>query len=143
MVRLERALDVCLERLKARCSKLCPEGDMSETDDVDSLASGSYGRISMNIPSFSRSRVVRFGGEEKEVESLLRRLTKSEEENRTLRRKVDDLQNLLGQSGDRKCVDEKKSEDSDPKTELSEGGVWNLVRRLNFDDDPSPGQEPS
>ena len=139
MLRLETALDECLENLKTQCRNLSPESDMTDLDDVDSLASGhsSFGRIGMDIPSV-RNRVVRFGKQDKDVENLRRQLVKAEEENRVLLHQVEELKNMLAKLGDKKFNEEEnKSEDKDQIVDMTEGGVWNLVRRLNFTDSGS------
>jgi hypothetical protein len=128
MIRLEKALDECLEHLKSRCQKLHPDTDMSETDDLDSIASGSVGVGTLSL----RNRVVRFGGQEREVERLRQKLTRKEQENVDLRQQVTELKRILGHDDEiHPNGEEKKVED---KVELSEGGVWNLVRKLNFSD---------
>jgi hypothetical protein len=132
MIRLEKALDECLEHLKSRCQQLHPDTDMSETDDLDSIASGSLGVGTLSL----RNRVVRFGGQEREVERLRQKLTRVEQENLALQQQVTELKRMLGhddevqQNGEKKKVEDKDAS----RVELSEGGVWNLVRKLNFSD---------
>ena len=107
---------------------------MSETDDLDSIASGSF------VPRASmRTRVVRFAGQEREVQRLREKLSKAENENSVLRQQVRELSRLLGRDVP-EMDEEKKADEKDSKGqefELSEGGVWNLVRRLNFHDSDS------
>ncbi|CAJ1941726.1 unnamed protein product [Cylindrotheca closterium] len=70
MIRLEKSLDECLDNLKVRCSKLHVEIDMSDTDDLDSIASSS---ASLNAISLRRSSV-RFG-HHSEIERLKKKLS--------------------------------------------------------------------
>ena len=107
---------------------------MSDTDDLDSIASGSFA-----VRSGLKTRVVRFAGQEREVERLREKLTKAEKENSLLRQQVRELSRLLGRDVP-EIGEEKKADEKDLKGagfELSEGGVWNPVRRLNFHDSDS------
>jgi hypothetical protein len=125
MIRLENSLDECLDRLKERCRELHPETDLNENDDLDSIGSSS-----MSVPSNPR-RVVRFAGQERDVAHLRRKLSKVETDNMALRRHVMQLQALLRKNDvDGLTGGEEMNDHSN--LPLSEGGVWNLVHRLNF-----------
>jgi regulator of replication initiation timing len=107
---------------------LRPDTDLSDTDDLDSIASGST-----SINTFgARKSIVRFVGHHREVERLKEKVSKLERENRGLRQKVEELENILGHNDeDQKNEEEKKTEEELAKTlELTEGGVWNL-RKLD------------
>jgi hypothetical protein len=136
MVRLEKGLDECLERLKERCQKLRPELDVYADDDLDSIASSTRGSVSMTTAS---GRVVRFGSQEGAVERLRKKLASTEQESASLKQQVKELQALLGllpeaMKNQENSEEEKKLDDKeqDHRIPLSEGGVWNLVRQLNF-----------
>jgi hypothetical protein len=119
MIRLEKSLDVCLERLKGRCSQLNVDADMSETDDLDSIASGSIRSI------------VRFAGHHREVERLTQKLSKLEVENRDLRQQVRELETLPrrknkggGVDGEEKKTEEEKvQKEGQARPEVSEGRI--------------------
>jgi hypothetical protein len=139
MIRLETALDECLERLKNRCHQLYSDFDMSESDDLDSIASNG---VNLNRASFS-NRVVRFAGQDREVERAREKLAKAEEEILSLRTQVRELKSHLGQDVDtRQLGEEKKTDEKDGESalNLSEGGVWNLVQQLNFTEKTDSGQ---
>jgi septal ring factor EnvC (AmiA/AmiB activator) len=135
MVRLEKGLDECLERLKERCQKLHPEVDVYADDDLDSIASSTRGSISMATAS---DRVVRFGSQERAVEHLRNKLARTEQESASLKRQVKELQAQLGllpEAVKKQENSEKEMKLEDKEREqvpLPEGGVWNLVRQLNF-----------
>jgi hypothetical protein len=135
MVRLEKGLDECLERLKERCQKLHPELDVYADDDLDSIASSTRGSVSMTTAS---GHVARFGGQERAVERLRNKLARTEQESASLKQQVKELQALLGLlpealNNQEHSEEEKKLEDKESgRTPLREGGVWNLVRHLNF-----------
>jgi len=128
MIRLEKSLDECLESLKRRWQDLGPEPDMSETDDLDSITSNSVSGHSVGL----RSRVVRFGSNGRELERLKSRLARAEKDNISLRQQIVDLKRQLGQetSSEEKKLDEQEKD----RVELSEGGVWGLVKKLKFTD---------
>ena len=153
MLRLEKALDDCLDQLKTQCQTFHPEADidMSETDELDSIASGSLQAGGVHTSSL-RHRVVRFSGSSSgashaEMERLRTKINKLESENMSLRQEVNELRILLGQemiedkttssnnNGEEKNASNDDGDDVDEerKVELSEAGVWNLVRQLNFD----------
>lgn len=129
MLRLERALDDGLERLKRRAQELRPDADISESvDDLDSIASSSFNatsRVQSNV------RGVRFGSATREVAVLEKRLSKMEQENLQLRREVDELRSLLGRF-DRTISEEKKAEEKVIAVSRihSEGDVFNLVAQI-------------
>lgn len=124
MLRLEKALDECLDHLKMRCSALYGDTDLSDTDDLDSIASG---RDSINTFGVRKS-VVRFAGHHREVERLTDKVSKLERENRTLRQEVIELKVLLGHDDE----EEKKTEEKEEAPKLSpEGAVLELLRRLD------------
>lgn len=148
MLRLEKALDDCLDQLKIQFQTFHPEVDidMSETDELDSIASGSLqasGGSGYHTSSL-RNRLVRFSGSSNnsnsfnaaEMERLRQKINKLEGENTSLRQQVHDMKLLLGEEEEE---DEPNSNNKDgrgggkSKVELSEAGVWNLVRQLNFD----------
>lgn len=131
MIRLEKSLDVCLETLKRRCNQLNVDTDMSDTDDLDSIASGG---ASLSV----RRSAVRFAGHHREVERLKQKLTKLEVENCDLRQHVREMETLLGRSSDgivdseeKKAEGVKLQEAVKASTELSEGRVWNLLRKFD------------
>lgn len=126
MIRLEKALDECLERLKSRL-----ESDFHDDyDDLDSIASGGMASTTASLSN----RVVRFTVQERQVERLQAELTRVEKENAILREEVIDLKRrLLGGGDDDNVQEEKKGEDKEiGRVELSERGVWNVVKQLNF-----------
>jgi predicted RNase H-like nuclease (RuvC/YqgF family) len=136
MVRLEKGLDECLERLKERCQKLHPELDVYADDDLDSIASSSRGSVSMATAS---GRVVRFGSQEGAVARLRKKLASTEQESASLKQQVKELQALLGLlpkavKNQENSEEEKKLEDKEQEQRraMSEGGVWHLVRHLKF-----------
>lgn len=105
MLRLEKALDEGLDRLKARLHELRPESDLSETaddDDVESIASSS-----VHVPHaqyVSAGRFVRFSAKPssasaKELEMLRMKLSCAEEDNRILRQEAERLRSILSQAG--------------------------------------------
>ena len=131
MIRLEKSLDMCLERLKTRCSKLHADTDLSDTDDLDSIASGS---TSINTLG-ARKSVVRFSGQHREVERLKQKLSKLEVENRDLQQQVRELKILLGQDlgEEEKKAEEEKLADEKIRSGvgLSEGMVWDILRKVD------------
>lgn len=133
MIRLEKSLDECLERLKARCSKIHVDTDMSDTDDLDSIASSS---ASLNAIGIRRSSV-RFG-HHSEIERLNRKVTKLEDENQDLRKKLKELEtfwrsnvNKKQDSGEEKKIDSKLEVESEKAQDISEGRVWEILRDLD------------
>jgi hypothetical protein len=104
MLRLEKSLDECLERLKSRI-----ETDFyDDLDDVDSIASGGVGST---VASMS-NRVVRFTVQERRVERMQAELVKLEKENAMLREEVTVLKRrLLCDHGD--DSEEKKGDEKD------------------------------
>jgi regulator of replication initiation timing len=134
MVRLERSLDDCLERLKIRCQKLRPDTDMSDIDDLDSITSG---RVDLHGSSL-RKPVVRFAGQEREVERLKAKLASVEKENISLRQEVSELKGLVGHDDTQQIGEEKKADHGETDlVELSEGGIWHLVRKTKSRDKKS------
>jgi hypothetical protein len=135
MIRLEKSLDVCLERLKSRCSQFNVDADMSDTDDLDSIASGS---TSINTLGARRS-VVRFAGHHREVERLTQKLSKIEVENRDLRQQVRELETRLGRKSkgggvdgeEKKAEEEKLQKEGQARPELSEGRIWGILRKID------------
>lgn len=107
MIRLEKSLDECLEHLKNRCSKLHVEIDMSDADDLDSIASSS---TNLNAISLRRSSV-RFG-HHSEIDRLNKKLFNLENENQDLRTKLKELERILRSNVDKKQdLDEEKNAD--------------------------------
>jgi regulator of replication initiation timing len=136
MVRLERALDDSLEHLKIRCQTLRPDTDMSDTDDLDSITSSRLGLHG----SISRKPVVRFAGQEREVEQLKAKLANVEKENISLRQEVSELKDIVGHDDTQQNSEEKKADHGvTDLVELSEGGIWHLVRKMNFKDKKRSG----
>ena len=113
------------------------DADLSDTDDLDSIASGSASINTFGV----RKSVVRFAGHHREVERLAEKISKLERENNNLRHQVKELKILLGlpPEGDEKDEEEKKVNEEEKKakeeetgpTLLSEGGVWNLLRKID------------
>jgi len=131
MIRLEKSLDECLEHLKIRCSKLHVEIDMSDADDLDSIASSS---ASLNAISLRRSSV-RFG-HHSEIERLNRKVSKLEGENQDLRKKLKELERILPSNVDLKKDEEKKIDckleiEGREAQDISEGRVWDILRDLD------------
>jgi hypothetical protein len=127
MLRLERALDEGLERLKGRVQDLRPDVDVSESaDDLDSIASSNV------VPSPAHARGVRFGSTCREIAVLEKKLSKMEIENVKLRQEVEVLTNLL-ERFERTHSEEKKADEQGAGTAstiLSEGDVFNLVTQI-------------
>jgi hypothetical protein len=138
MLRLENALDECLESLKSRLDR-----DFSyRYDDFDdySIASGGVGSASASMSN----RVVRFTVQERQVEKLQAELAKVERDNVMLREEVAILKRrFLPQ--DEAVSEEKKGEDKEfNRVELSdERGVWNVVKQLNFQNGGGPNMNSS
>lgn len=133
MIRLEKSLDDCLERLKVRCSKLHVELDMSDADDLDSIASSS---ASLNAIGLRRSSV-RFG-HHSEIERLNAKVSKLEDENQDLRKKLEELQRSLLSNevkkqdlDDEKKIDGKLEIQGERVQDISEGRVWEVLRYLD------------
>jgi len=127
MLRLEKALDECLERLKSRIEYDFYDDDM---DEVDSIASGGVGST---VASMS-NRAVRFSVQERKVERLQVELGRLEKENAKLREEVSFLKRKL-HGDEAETAEEKKGDEKDDfpgRVELSEGVVWNVVKQLNF-----------
>ena len=128
MLRLEKALDECLERLKSRVEYDYYDDDF---DELDSIASGGVGST---VASMS-NRAVRFTVQERRVERLQAELGRVERENAMLREEVSVLKRKL-QCYDGTASEEKKGDGKEQfpgRVELSEGGVWNVVKQLNFE----------
>jgi len=127
MIRLEKALDECLEKLKGRLNNDFHD----DYDDVDSIASGGLGSTS-GSGSIPNTRIVRFSVEDRRVEKLQAEVSRLEEENARLRQQVHDFQRKMVAADD---SEEKKHEDKDmvlPSSrrpqELSERHVWSVVK---------------
>lgn len=122
MTRLEKALDECLDRLKSRLNDF-----YDDFDELDSIASGGVNSTSASLSN----RVVRFTVQERQVERLQAELTRAEKENAVLREEVLDLKQRLLAHGDGSVDEEKKGEEKEvPSVELSERGVWNVVKQM-------------
>lgn len=130
MIRLEKALDECLERLKGRLN----DDFHDDFDELDSIASGGFGSTSVGV----NTRVVRFSVQERKVEKLQAELSKIENENARLRQEVLELKRRLLAADDES--EEKKREDKEvisspsSRLELSERQVWNVVKQRHGDD---------
>ena len=105
MLRFEKALDECLQCLKERSLELRPEADLMDGDDVDSISSSIVGGMSSSF----RSRVVRFAGNERQMEKLKTRVMNLEKENRTLRQKLTLLEGSQN-AEDNTSTEEKKND---------------------------------
>ena len=125
MIRLEKSLDACLEQLKVRCSSIHVDVDISDADDLDSLASGS---TNMNAMSLRRS-TVRFSGQLAEVGKLNKKVKQLETENRDLRKRLKELECAVRSDADQaeEFADENKKVDSNVQN-MSEARVWNILR---------------
>eukprot|EP00934_Nitzschia_sp_Nitz4_P004631 Nitzschia sp. Nitz4//scaffold181_size46380//4021//6696//NITZ4_007169-RA/size46380-processed-gene-0.19-mRNA-1//1//CDS//3329539486//4621//frame0 len=102
MIRLEKALDECLERLKSRFA----DSDVFDGDELDSIASSSVGPASLTT-----TRVVRFTVQEQQVERLKSELSRVEQENQALREQLAMLQSNPSNQGETFMVEEKKGDD--------------------------------
>lgn len=101
MIRLENALDGCLDRLKERCRELHPETDLSANDNLDSRSSFSTSVLTKKTPN-NPKRVVPFPGQvllEREVQDLRHKLSKGEADYMALMRQMEQLQVLLPENG--------------------------------------------
>jgi len=124
MLRLEKALDECLESLKSRLNRDFAYDDF---DELDSIASGGVGSTNASMTN----RVVRFAVQERQVEKLQVELIKVEKENAMLREEVVMLKKRFLEQ---EPSEEKKGEEQEfNRVELSERGVWNVVKQLNFE----------
>ena len=127
MLRLENSLDEGLERLKSRVQQLGPDYD--ESDDLDSIASGS----TVNALAMSKmNRMVRFASPSPQIGALQKKLSIVELENTLLRQEVEELRLITGRCAinGNQMVEEGSTDGTDhPATvSLSEGDVFNLVR---------------
>lgn len=127
MLRLEKALDECLENLKGRLNQ---DFAYDDYDELDSIASGGVASSSASMSN----RVVRFSVQERQVETLQTELSKVERENATLREEVMSLKRRF-LAKDEDVTEEKKGDEKEfiARVELSERGVWNVVKQLNFE----------
>ena len=137
MLRFERALDGCLNRLEERYRNLHPDIDWSTHDEIESIASasGSYPTSSSITPGR-----VRFGGHfvhERKAEKLRTKVITLEQENQKLKLQLQQMEKLLAINGAKETLsrdrsrerenEEKKGLDEGQVT-LTEGDIWNLVR---------------
>lgn len=91
-LRLEKALDDCLNRLEAQMRANNPDYDWSANDELDSIASNS-------MVSTSRVRIIgRPFSQNSEPPALRQRYTSLERENQQLREEVMRLRTLMGGS---------------------------------------------
>lgn len=129
MLRLEISLDEGLERLKSRVQELGP--DFDESDDLDSIASAGSTVNALKLSAMNQK--VRFGTTSRQIEHLQRKLSSLELENSILRQEVEDLRlRLTARSSVKLSPEEKKAEEKDDSSDpfiLSEGNVFNLVRK--------------
>lgn len=127
MLRLEKALDECLEKLRSRLDEDIYD---DEFDELDSITSGGVGSTSASMSN----RVVRFTVQERQVERLRADVGRLEKENAMLREEVKRLKRgIIGVEDDAISEEKKGDEPSFPgRVELSERGVWNVVKQLNF-----------
>ena len=129
MLRLEKVLDECLEQLKVRF-------EMDTHDDLDELESIASSGLGANAVGL-RTSVVRFTGQQQEVERLRSELSRVERENASLREEVQLLRGgrSVGSGGGGEDEEEKKHEDAatykPPTTSirLTERDVWKVVKR--------------
>ena len=130
MLRLEISLDEGLERLKSRVQELGPDYD--ESDDLDSIASGSTVQV---LTSSRMYRTVRFGSASRQLESLQNKLTTMEIENTMLRQEVEEMRMRMAgrnETDGSQTPEEKETDDKESDLViLSEGNVFNLVRGAN------------
>lgn len=134
-------MDECLERLKARCSKLHRETDMSDADDLDSIASSSASPSVMGL----RRSSVRFAGQHLEFERLKQKVSKLEDENQDLKSKLREVEIFLRSKVDKEKESEEKKEvdgkeeieKGNNSQEISEGRVWEILRDLDRRSGPS------
>jgi len=139
MIRLEKALDECLISLEQRVRELHPDADWSNHDDIESIASSS-----LMLNSSTRVRIIGrppSGGRDREAEHVRQKMASLEQENKSLREQLAEMQKLLSKNGtstsespkgQKEAEDEEKKETSSVRASLSdgaEGGVWNLVLR--------------
>jgi hypothetical protein len=131
MLRLEKALDECVSRLESQLER--HDGDWSNQDDIDSIASGSA-----MASSFARVRIVGrppsgFGVRGSiEADRTRRQLVRLEEENRKLREEVLELkkQSSRQSAGPTNGSNDNANENVGPTTaDGSEGAAWNVVLR--------------
>lgn len=134
MIRLEKSLDDCLERLKTRCSKLHVETDISDADDLDSIASSGP---SVGVVGLQRNGV-RFAGQHLEVERLKKKVSKLEDENQDLKKKLQEAESFLRSKVGKKHEAEEKNEvdgkqeiEEENSKKISEGRVWDIFRDLD------------
>ena len=122
MIRIEKALDECLEKLKGRLNNDFHD----DFDDLDSIASGGLGSTNASI----NTRVVRFSVEERRFEKLQAENCKLEEDNARLRQEVMELKRrLLGEDeSEEKKREDKEMASAGRRLELSERDVWSLVK---------------
>jgi len=134
MLRFERSLDFCLNRLEERYRDLHPEIDWSARDEIESIASASG---SFPAPSSASQSRVRFGhiGQERKAEKLRTKVFTLESENQKLKQQLQQMEKLLAingmKEGQTREVDEKKMQDGNvvlAEGEITEGEVWNLVK---------------
>ena len=129
MLRFEKSLDVCLNRLEERYRDLHPEIDWSTHDEIESIASasGSY-------PASSITSRVRFGvngqvGQERKAEKLRTKVISLETENQKLRQQLQQMEKLMKlQNRDNDSGKEEKKGQDEGSVAMTEGEVWNLVR---------------
>ena len=130
MIRLEKALDECLEKLKVRLNN----DYQDDFDDVDSIASGGVGSGSASI---TNTRLVRFSVEDRRVEKLQAEVSQLEDENARLRQELDEFKRRMIAADD---SEEKKHEDKDMVVPSSRGRpqelsehVWSVVKSSQAD----------
>ena len=131
MLRLEKALDECLESLKSRLDRDFAYDDFDELDSITSGGAGSTGASLSN-------RIVRFTVQERKVAALQAELTKVETENAKLREEVMALKSAT-LAPDVDATEHKKGESNVVnRVALSERGVWNVVKQLTFETSGGP-----
>ena len=129
MLRFEKSLDICLNRLEERYRDLHPEIDWSAHDEIESIASasGSY-------PASSITSRVRFGingqvGQERKAEKLRTKVISLESENQKLKQQLQQMEKLMKlQNKDNDSDKEEKKGQDEGNVVMTEGEVWNLVR---------------
>lgn len=141
MMRLEKALDDCLNRLEDRMRTIAPDADWSMHDDIDSIASSSV------IANSSSCRVKIVGRppiglsmRDRETERLRKSLNTLEKENTELRKQLEELKRIQKNADGRESRQEQNDADgrgdlerSASLSEGSEGQIWGLVlRRKRF-----------
>jgi predicted acylesterase/phospholipase RssA len=134
MIRLEKALDECVGRLEGHMDR--HDGDWSNQDEIDSIASGSgLASSSARVKIIGRPPIGFTSRGFVEADRNRRRMMLLEDENRKLRDELVKLKSLLPGVDTVEADDESKLESDGPVplpvaaslSEGSEGAVWSIV----------------